>query len=481
MTDYYSDPAIRARMLEFLCGDPPGRTPCEYLTAGDESELRHRQPRPVNELASLWNQRSDINRSLWDRESLILHLDIEYVNFDFPGEPYLDPGRTFELLQPVYETITEILKAHDLNTLMLLSGRGPHFVWRVRQDSTALQHLAGMARITPGTELRNGRPHRPHSHPIPPLVGKAYAGLGLLMEFLANRIKQAAASRAAIPVEITALEVGPGERGMEMISIDISEYGDPLSTRVMRVPFSYYLKPWQQRSAIGEQVVRKLPPLFTIPLQGIDLQAGWKIMRNAQETWKLAKGVSALIPEQSAGTEHLTDSYQRSSLKQFHDWFYGEAALSSAAIASQYSQIPGELLPPCARHIIDHSNDLLLRPTLVQRLVRVLLSLGWHPRHIAALIQAEFERDNNWGDRWISADPAFRAEFYTRVFAGLFVTHRDDLVDFNCKSAQEEQLCFSANCGFNLEPYRASLLDRRKYERLACRPLNRLFLPTEHL
>jgi hypothetical protein len=224
-----------------------------------------------------------------------------------------------------------------------------------------------------------------------------------------------------------------------------------------------------------------LPSIFTIPLRGSDLQTGWQTMRDPEKVRMLASQVSTSIPEQTEGMDRLIEAYERCSLKQFHDWFYGEAALSSATIASQYSQIPGELLPPCARHITDHPNDLLLRPTLVQRLVRVLLSLGWHPRHIAALIQAEFERDNNWGDRWISADPAFRAEFYTRVFAGLFVTHRDDLVDFNCKSAQEEQLCFSANCGFNLEPYRASLLDRRKYERLACRPLNRLFLPTEHL
>ena len=51
------------------------------------------------------------------------------------------------------------------------------------------------------------------------------------MEFLAHRVKQIAAPLTKIPVELTAVEVGPSEHGREMISIDISEYGDPLYSR----------------------------------------------------------------------------------------------------------------------------------------------------------------------------------------------------------------------------------------------------------
>ena len=38
----------------------------------------------------------DIDRSLLDKESLIAHLDIEYVNFDSPAESYLNPERSVE-------------------------------------------------------------------------------------------------------------------------------------------------------------------------------------------------------------------------------------------------------------------------------------------------------------------------------------------------------------------------------------------------
>jgi hypothetical protein len=43
------------------------------------------------------------------------------------------------------------------------------------------------------------------------------------MEFLVHQMKSAAGSHSRIPVEITAIEVEPDERGREMISLDISD------------------------------------------------------------------------------------------------------------------------------------------------------------------------------------------------------------------------------------------------------------------
>ena len=69
----------------------------------------------------------------------------------------------------------------------------------------------------------------------------------------------------------------------------------------------------------------------------------------------------------------------------------------------------------------------------MRRIVAVSLSLGWHPRHIAGLIQSKLERDYAWGEIWEGYDPATSAEFYTLVFAGLALVRYDDLVDFNCQ------------------------------------------------
>jgi hypothetical protein len=56
---------------------------------------------PSLRLDAYLEQGQDVSRSLWDSASLIAHLDLEYVNFDFAAEAYLDPVRTFTLQHPV--------------------------------------------------------------------------------------------------------------------------------------------------------------------------------------------------------------------------------------------------------------------------------------------------------------------------------------------------------------------------------------------
>ena len=204
-------------------------------------------------------------------------------------------------------------------------------------------------------------------------------------------------------------------------------------------------------------------------------------MRDPDRVIDIAARASTRIPDQSDSMPHLIAAYRESVLAGFHDWFYSEEHRPPEEWPETYDRTPLEPMPPCARHILEHPNDLLLRPGGIERIVRVMLSLGWHPRHIAGLIRSKFERDHAWGEQWTGYDPATRADFYTRIFAGLFVTGYDDLVDFNCQSAKEEKLCFLSDCPDNLERFKKTLLQRRQYERLACRPFNGLFLPEEHL
>lgn len=481
VNNYYTNPEVRARILEFLGGDSPANVTAVYLTGGDRSGAHHRSPRLTTELPALLENGLDIGRSLWDRESLIADLDVEYVNFDRPDEAYLSPERVFDLQLPVEQSIVAILKDYDILPLHLLSGRGHHFVWQVHRLSRAFKQLAKLGRVTPSLQQLYSQPHRPNGEPVAAEMGAAFAGLGLLMEYLAHRIKEEAAPRCDIPVELTAVEVGPTQRGREMISLDLSEYGDPLSTRTFRIPFSIYLKPWQQRDLLSKNLAEKLPPFFLVPLSGMESRQGIQLMRDPDCVIDLAGRASTRIPDQSDSMPHLIAAYRESVLAGFHDWFYSEEHRTPEEWPETYDRTPLEPMPHCARHILEHPNDLLLRPGGIERIVRVMLSLGWHPRHIAGLIRSKFERNHAWGEQWTGYDPATRADFYTRIFTGLFVTGHDDLVDFNCQSAKEEKGCFLSDCPDNLERFKKSLLQRRQYERLACRPFNRLFLPEEHL
>ena len=299
------------------------------------------------------------------------------------------------------------------------------------------------------------------------------------MEFLAHRVKQVAAPHTEIPVELTAVEVGPSKHAREIISIDISEYGDPLYSREVRVPFSVYLKPWQQAWAFKVDTLAKLQPLFVVPLQGINWPQGISAMRDPQLTVGLAAHANMTIPDATRGTGKMLDDYRKSNLAKFHEWFYSQEQHPAELWPETYDRQPLEILPACARVALEMPNDLLLRPAFIRRLVRVMLALGWHPRHIAGLICSKYQRDFGW-TQLVNVDAATRADFYTRVFAGLFAAGMDNLVDFNCVSAQEQGTCTLSNCGFNLLNFKESALERRAHDKLAHRPFNRLLLSSKH-
>jgi hypothetical protein len=133
-----------------------------------------------------------------------------------------------------------------------------------------------------------------------------------------------------------------------------------------------------------------------------------------------------------------------------------EARRSVAAMAGTLSEIP-----LCARWILDHPNDWLLKPAVLQYLARVLTALGWHPRAIAELIRSRYEANPEWGDCWDRHDAAWRAIYYTRLFTGLIEAQCDQLIDLNCVSHREKGYCNIPHCDGNLVPYQDVLLRRR--------------------
>jgi hypothetical protein len=440
--EYYANPRIRARMTEFLGGETPDTVTCRFLTAGDSHESNLHNPYPPRELESLWQACREINRSLWDSRSLIVHLDVEYVNFDHPITPYLNPERIFDLQRPVEWVVEAVLLDYGIVPLHLLSGRGHHFVWRIENASPVFRRIAQFGRVPPSLQAFYKRPHPPEGTPVPEEWGAAYAGLALVMEYVAHRIQELAAPMCTIPVELTAVEVGPttSASGREMISIDISEYGDPLNSRVIRVPYSLYLKPWQQRDWLGSDQVAQLPPVFAIPLHEMDSRLGIQVMHNLEAVVDLARRSSVIIPDQTAAMDRLIEAYRQSPLARFHDWFYQKPPEPPEDWPDTYDRVSSSPLPGCIRHLLEQPNDLLLRPGQLRLLTRVLLALGWHPHDISGLVQSKFARDYGWGQQWDDYDPAARADFYIRVFAGLFVVGRDDLIGFNWPTAREQKI-----------------------------------------
>ena len=478
---YYEDECVQRRIAEFFGGAIPDRASAVSFAAGTEASSNHRDRRPLEEMQSWMRQGAELNRSLWDRRGLIAHLDIEHVNFDRPASSYLEAERAFHLQEPVVTVVEELLGSFGIPALHVLTGRGHHFVWQIAQGSEPFGRLASLGHLPASLQRLYASEQAPTGERVQPALGAAFAGLGLVMEFIAHRIKEEAAPHCALPVELAAIEVGAGPHGREMIAVDITEYADPLCTRITRAPFSVYLKALQDHFPPDDEAVRRLPSLFIIPIGDLTLDEALAVRRDVHAVKAHAKRTPAAIPDVSEAMGKLIAAYEVSLLAGFHQEYYSEQHDAPAMWPETYDRTPLEALPACVRRMLEQPNDLLLRPACVRRVVRVMLALGWHPRHIAGLIRSKYERDFGWGDQWQGFDPATRADFYARVFSGLFFTGVDDLVDFNCQSARDAHLCLIDDCQRNLQNFRELLLNRRRYERLAHRTVHRMPLAEEHL
>lgn len=466
MSSVYADPAVRRRLVEYLGGDTLEHATAAYITKSDGCQFVREQLHPPSDLDHFLAQELDIARSLSDSESLLLHLDIEYVNFDSPAEAYLDPWRTFDLQEPVVCVIETLLLQWGIRPLHIITGQGHHFVWRITRDSKAAVRLS---QLCPAPELLESCEERvpPAFHEvIDAYAQRAFAAISTLMEYVAHRVKAAASSLTDIPVMITAVQVGPCATAQrEMISIDISEYGDPLHTRMVRMPFTNYLKPWVSGLAHSLGIEDEIPSFRAIPLHEIDIRQAIKMRQVDADVLDLAQRACVRIPEQSAGTARLLEDYLRSPLRQFHESFYACQHDPKERWHETYSRTPLDALPACVRHLLIWPNDLLLKPAGIQLLTRCLLAEHWHPRHIAGLIRSKFENPAfNWGVNWGDYVPAIRADFYTRLFSGMSATGLDSLIDLNCASNQEKGFCFLPPEGgtCTLEPTQMKLQTSRQ-------------------
>lgn len=479
--EYYQNKHVRNRMVEFLGGKSLDSATSMFITQCDtESDGKWNFKRP-DEIEHFWEHGLDVSRSLWDQKWLIAHLDIEYVNFDFPAEPYLDPVRTFLLQRPSEIAVEKILLSCAISPLHVLSGRGHHFAWKINRDSTAFEKLIEIGNLPEHVEKKYADSLPPVNIPVDRDLGKAFAGLSLVMEYLAYYVKKEADKSSELPVELSAVEVPPQVRGREMISIDITEYGDLLNTRLIRIPYSLYLKPWQKNGILNDSIRDKIPYMVSVPLFEMSTSDGIDAMRNLELAAELASRAPSQIPDQTAQMLDLIHDYENSPVCEFHRWFYSEEHESAELWTRTYDRTPLDSLPPCSRFILQNPNDLLLKPAGIRHIVRVFLSLGWHPRQIAGLIRSKYERNYGWGREWYFYDAATRADFYSRIFTGLIKLRLDNLTHFGCIPVQESQYCNDKQCSCSLECYKQSLIERLHYERLASRPFNGLFLPVEYI
>jgi len=461
---YYADPHVRARIREYF-GVPTegGTASAAYLASLD---LRLPRPimwqdahrRPVSDLDVALQCEADVARSLLDRENLVFMFEMDYLNPDRPAEPFTHPAGVLRKLEPAYQASRRVLESFGVWPYTLVTGRGYHFTGRIPLNNPVVDALA---EVVPGTprwvDTLEARHQSGPPCAVSGRVARAWTGLGCLVEHVAHLVLGSGVA-SPLPLVFNGTVVGTGPVGRECVSLDFSYAGDPLDVRYIRSAFSAYQWHRFRPDIFGERPAVDVSPLAAVPRGHQSLSGLLRSGRSLEAGRRAARHGPATIPDVTVGVEHLLDHYRGSPLAAFHRRFYKERREEGPA-----SVRTPQGLPPCAAAILQRPNDLLLKPEFIQHLVRVLLARGWSAGQVAALVQASYEADHGWGDRWRAGmDSRTRAEFDVRVFGGLVVTGDDQLVDFNCVSAQEKGICPQDVCHFDLRIDRERLMRQRR-------------------
>lgn len=451
---FYRLAAVRERFAEYLGGPSLGDATAVYVSSPSHPPAEQTSRLTPTRLPDLLATELEAARSLWDRRSLLAHLDLEHVHFDRPWEPVTDQPRSRRLQRPIVAVVRGILDQHHVPHLRILTGRGQHFVWRVDRDSSTFSALARLG--SPGEALRAA-----YRQPVPEVeglavdeqLGSAYDGLGRVLEHLGHRVLERSGS-SVVPVQLAAVVVGPGPGGREIVSLDLSQFGDPLHCRRIRLPFTAYRKVERMKLPVAADPL----PFIVVPVTDGGEQRVRRAARSLELAAELAAESRVEIPDGSDGTEGLLEAYLESDLHRFHRRYEKVLPEPPERWRETYDRLDLGSLPGCLRRILGHPNDLLLQPAAIQHVVRGLTALGWAPRHVAGLIRSKYEGEYGWLEGVHFHDAWVRADFYTRLFAGLIACGRDTMVDFNCRSADEKGLCTREECGWDLRELRARLV-----------------------
>lgn len=406
---------------------------------------------------------ADISRSLWDTRHLLWFFELDYQNTDYPGEAYAHPTEVFVKLEPAYRITREILDELHLRPLALMTGQGYHLVGRLPLEGRLVDRLASLVSdVPPWFSSHRRRMPSWTTLPIDSRTARASAGLGLLIEFLAHLIVRRSAGGSPLPVVMNGTKVGQRSPvGRECLSVDLSHVGDPLDSRHLRVAFGAYQRHRFRPDIVGPELSDAVPPLVALPRGEEPLCDFLRRGRDTSSAASVAVHSQCELPDLTHGVRTLLARYQRSALAAFHRDFYATTPHGPDAWVETYDRLRLDHLLPCVAASLTSPNDLLLQPAHLQHITRALLSEGWHPRHIAGLVHSKYARDAGWGCHWDYRDPRSRAEFDVRVFAGMIATGLDEGVDFNCRSAQEKDLCpVGARCAHDLRVDRRRLLTR---------------------
>jgi len=441
LNEYYQHPVIKNNLLNFFSG-------CNWFLTGGSHYSRDpkwgKDPAvrvfPITELEVRLGQGPDIFRPLVDRHGVLGVFDIEYYNWDKKTLFLPDKEQEFGVrdkifrrqLEPIYQIIsqtfgeeciidttwsgyhllTNIWKKSSVYELLFELGKS----WRDDGTPRCLEKSLVTAynekiyddlKRNSGTDLKDG---------------VVYQQFGRVLEFLSHQIIQQAQEKVSLPVTIC-------DSTEECLSLDLSQYADPVYMRIIRSVFSSWDKHNQIESL--SQIVGKPPFLDIVRKYGSyenqDIKQVLHLAQDYERAVEYNQQFSNCIPLAGKKTLALIEQYAQSKLYSFHQEFdktEHDATDENYKLAKFDHNLSWD-----TREMMEYPNPTLLQPRNLKRLTEELMSKGWHPKHIGGMLAGRYEAEGKGWDKryWSKYKPRTRANFWARTYAALALREKGEL------------------------------------------------------
>jgi hypothetical protein len=356
----------------------------------------------------------DIFRPIISNSGVLGVFDIEYSNCN--KEVLFQRRKSIftKQLEPVYKLISSIFGNEIIADV---TWSGYHFLTDIKVGSKVynkLLEIGSLNCLEPTLQyaysvIDNNDIKR--LKPISIQDGIVYNQFGRLIEFISHLVIKSV--NCEIPITLCDTE-------SESISLDPSQYGDPVFMRIIRTAFSTwdkhninpYLKSYVNKPPLVD-VIRKYRE-FELELdQVIDLNQDYE-----KSAWHHGR-FDGVVPVAGDRILKLIEVYCESSLYSFHKEF---DSIDHDPTDELYEMAKTDTnLPETLRLMLKYPNPDLLTPSKLKPITEALLCRGWLPKHIGGLYTSIYRSTEGvWPlQQWSKYDASTRANFWARIYSGL--------------------------------------------------------------
>lgn len=400
-----------------------GRAPARSIKPWDLPQVIGSNP--LTEIfSSLWQADALGQEQIEAQERLptrtLMVIDVEHYHNTDPGKALRDQKGVFDLMDPSYRMISHELRSYGINHMVVMTGRGYHFVTQIPHTSDVMDALVEIGQhidpsiISAQSTIPIGTKR---DRAVPLKAQQAHRGAAYLAHYIVTKTIRNIRQESLIPIQVS-------DMGTEGIAMDLTpNLIRNVHNCVVGIPGSLYLKPLIKAAHSAPENIGNIPLLTRLPKaknfqEILNLDTSMKIRQSLHQSAEYLDAIDSSIPDGSDGVRKLILDYKRSNIRQLHR-ILGEVAGDPPEVwdhtyrkYADIAQGDGYL-----QWAFANANDKMLNPDVLNYVLNTLFD-RWGGQndltiaaHIRTFLLSMYEDPRfNWG-------PLFSRHYYPEQHA----------------------------------------------------------------